>query len=218
VILTNAHGLTAAVEELGYTATTIPSVIHLTPCRVESSRERVLFVNLVAIQGLDTAVELAAARPDVPFAFVEWWKLPADEMAALRARVASLPNVEIRPSSEPGRLYADTRVLLAPFRFNGRSRLVLEAQCNGIPVLGTDLSAVAESIGPGGVVVPLDAPIERWAAALGEIVDDPARYAVYCDAAREHAGRDEVDPERIVDRFEGVLADLVGSAAGGAPA
>lgn len=208
LLLANAAALTDEAERLGYRCVTIPSVVTLEPCMVESTRERVLFVNLVKIQGLDIAERLAAARPDVRFAFREWWVLDEPARAALAARVG--PNVELLPpTDDPRALYADARLLLAPFRFNGRSRLVLEAQVNGIPVLGSANAAVAESIGEGGVVVPVDAPLEEWVAALGELIDDPVRYEVYCEAARRHAARDEIDPDRIVDRFESVIGELL---------
>jgi glycosyltransferase involved in cell wall biosynthesis len=87
---------------------------------------------------------------------------------------------------------------------------VLEAQANGIPVLATDLPALRETVGPGGILVPADAPITAWVEALGTCFDDPDRYRALVAAARAHATRDEVQPERVVARFEAVLAELVG--------
>jgi glycosyltransferase involved in cell wall biosynthesis len=92
-----------------------------------------------------------------------------------------------------------------------RPRVVLEAQANGIPVLATDLPALRETVGPGGSLVPADAPIAAWVEALGTCFDDPDRYQALVAAARAHAARDEVQPERVVARFEAVLAELVGA-------
>jgi glycosyltransferase involved in cell wall biosynthesis len=213
LLLANAHTYAERAAGLGHPAVVIPSVVTVDRYLVESTRERVLFVNPVPSYGLDAALGLAAARPDVDFAFVEWWTLDDVARAELTACLASLPNVVLRPATtDPARVYADARVLLAPFLLDGRPRVVLEAQANGIPVLASDLPALRETVGPGGRLVPADAPAAAWAAALGELVDDPEDYRRACDAARAHARRDEVDPVAIVARFERALADLVAGA------
>ena len=76
-------------------------------------------------------------------------------------------------------------------------------------MLARDLPALRETVGNGGTLVPPDAPISAWAEALGRLIDDPDRYRAACDAALAHANRDEVDPERIVARFERALSDLL---------
>ena len=177
LLLTNAHALTDECAALGYHAETVPSIVMLEDSRVESTRTRIVYINPVPIQGVDIALELAEARPDVPFLFQEWWPLPEDAREHIERRLRALPHAELRrPVTDPSALYADARALLAPFRFNGRSRLVLEAQSNGIPVLGSDRPAVAESIGAGGVLVGIDDGIDAWTAGLAELVDDPERY------------------------------------------
>lgn len=213
LLLTNAHTYADRAAQLGTPAVMIPSVVTVDRYLVTSTRERVLFVNPVPSYGLETALDLAAARPDVLFAFVEWWKLEDEERAALNERLAAkLPNVLLRPATDdPGTVYADARVLLAPFLLDGRPRVILEAQANGIPVLARDLPALRETVGSGGRLVRSDASIEEWATALGAIIDDPDRYREACDAARAYAQREEVDPGVIVTRFERALADLVAS-------
>ncbi|MGZ4688208.1 MAG: glycosyltransferase [Acidimicrobiia bacterium] len=211
LLLAGSHAFAARAAQLGYPALVIPSVVSVDRYLVESSRERVLFINPVRSFGLETALELAAARPDVRFAFVEWWKIDDAERAALDARLAAkLPNVVLRPATaDPAAIYADARVLLTPFLVDRWPRVVLEAQANGIPVLGRDLPALHEAIGSGGRLVPADAVAGEWTAALGDLIDDPDRYREACDAARAHAAREEVDPGVIVSRFERALAELV---------
>ena len=214
LLLANAHTYADAAEALGYPATMIPSVVNLDPCRVDSSRERVLFINPVASYGVDRAVAIATARPDIGFAFVEWWQLDDDARATLEGRLAGLPNVELRSTvSDPARLYADASVLLTPYTLDMRPRVVLEAQVNGIPVLATDLPALRETVGPGGILVAADAPISTWVAALAELVDDPTRYAALDAAARVHAARDEVDPDVVVSTFVAALTGLIAPSA-----
>ena len=115
--------------------------------------------------------------------------------------------------SDPARLYADASVLLTPYTLDMRPRVVLEAQVNGIPVLATDLPALRETVGPGGILVAADAPISTWVAALAELVDDPTRYAALDAAARVHAARDEVDPDVVVSTFVAALTGLIAPSA-----
>jgi glycosyltransferase involved in cell wall biosynthesis len=213
LLLANSQTYADRATELGYHAVMVPSVVTVDRYVVESNRQRVLFVNPVPSYGVETALGLAAARPDVEFAFVEWWELEDTARAALRDRITNgLPNVVLRSATtDPGAVYADARVLLVPFILDARPRVVLEAQASGIPVLGTDLPALRETIGPGGRLVPADAPISAWADALGDLIDDPDRYRQACEAARAHAAREQVDPARIVARFEDALAGLVAS-------
>jgi glycosyltransferase involved in cell wall biosynthesis len=214
-LVTNAAVHTEHAAELGFDAATVPSVVSVDDCLVTSTREKVLLVNPTALYGVDVALELAATRPDVAFALAESSVLADDEVDALTARLAGLPNVELRRFSPDARaLYRDARVLLAPYRSNGRPRVVLEAQANGIPVLASDLPALREAVGPGGLVVDADAPAAEWARALSRLVDDPARYETFAAAAREHSRRAEVDPEAITDRFEAVLTELLAGPGG----
>ncbi len=210
LLMANAHTYVERAASLGHAALMVPSVVSVDRYLVKSTRERVLFVNPVDSYGLETALALAAARPDVGFAFVEWWELDDVQRRALEEQLARLPNVVLRPATtDPGAVYADARVLLAPFLLDGRPRVVLEAQANGIPVLASDLPALRETVGTDGHFVGAEAPVAEWAAALGDLIDDPVRYQAASDAARAHAHREEVDPDVIVSRFERALADLV---------
>lgn len=210
LLVTNARVHAETAAGLGFDAITIPSLVSVDDCVVAGTREHVLLVNPISLYGVELALALAAARPDISFALAESWPLRRDEWDALAARTAALPNVTLRRfDPDPRALYADARLLLVPYRSNGRPRVVLEAQANGIPVLGSDLPAVREAIGPGGLAVSLDAPIDTWVAALSELLDDPLRYERYAAEARRHAARPEVDPDAIAARFEQVLGNLV---------
>ncbi|MFM7270464.1 MAG: glycosyltransferase [Actinomycetes bacterium] len=209
LLLANAHVHEDAARRAGFVAHVVPSVVAISRALVESTREVVLFVNPVEVSGRDLAVGIARACPDFRFAFVESWPLSADERAWLDNACAGLGNVERRPRVDDlRRLYGDARVLLAPYRTNGRPRVVLEAQANGIPVLATDLPALTEAVGPGGLVVAAAAGPGVWAARLRELLE-PDHYEALSAAARTHAAREDVDPEAIVTRFEALMRSLV---------
>ncbi|MFM7271121.1 MAG: glycosyltransferase [Actinomycetes bacterium] len=216
LLVANSARNEVAAAELGFTAHFVPSVIDLSRARVESTREVVLFINPVEVSGRDVAVGIARACPDLRFAFSESWPLSAEERAWLDTACAGLANIERRARVDDLRvLYGDAKVLLVPYRTNGRPRVILEAGINGIPVLATDLPALTEAVGPGGVAVPVDAGPGEWAQHLRDLLE-PARYDALVAAAREHATRDEVDPDVIVGRFEELVRPLVAGARGAA--
>jgi glycosyltransferase involved in cell wall biosynthesis len=209
IYLANSEVLTRELQALGCECVTIPSLVELDRCLVESSRARVLFVNPVAISGVDIAIAVAAARPDIPFAFAESWKLDAEARSALDARLRGLDNVELRARvDDPSLVYRDARVMLAPYLSNGRPRVVLEAHANGIPVLATDIPAMREAVGIGGRFVDAEAPVEVWAAALDAMLE-PAAYEELTQLARLQAARPDVDPEQIVSAFERAVGALL---------
>jgi glycosyltransferase involved in cell wall biosynthesis len=212
VHLANADAHTDELRALGFDCVTVPSVVELDRCIVESTRERVLFVNPIDIYGVDIAIGLAEARPAVAFAFAESWRLDDDQRAGLLARLRALPNVELRARvDDPSQVYRDARILLVPYQHNNRPRVVLEAQVNGIPVLARDVPALREAVGVGGVLVADDAPIEQWARALDQMLE-PERYAELEQLARVHSARADVDPEQIVTRFEQAVSAFVENA------
>jgi glycosyltransferase involved in cell wall biosynthesis len=191
-------------------APTIPSIVETDEYRTESSRQVVLFINPRSQRkGVDIAWALAKARPDVPFVFLEAWRFTPEIRAELERKAAELGNVEVRASvRELDRIYADAKVLFAPYE-DSRPRVVAEAQSNGIPVLGAKVPGLVEAVGPGGILVDFEAPVDEWVGALHRLWDDDAAYRRYCDAAREHSERLDMSPAHLAERFEHEMRGLV---------
>ena len=202
LVLANARAHADAIEALGQRAVVVPSVVDLEPYRVDPTGEAVVFINPVPMKGVELAFALAAERPDIRFEFRESWQLPREVRAHLAARAARLDNVELLPGADdPAEPYRRARLLLVPYEDGNRPRVVLEAQCSGIPILALDEPALRETVGPGGILVPRGAPLESWADALDRLWYDAAAHrALACEALR-WSERDEVDPERITDAF-----------------
>lgn len=197
----------------GLPVTVIPSLVMRSRYLTTSSRERVVFVNPHPMKGSHLAFALARARPSIPFTFVEGWKLPESEERWLRQACAQAANVDLHPRVDDMReIYRFAKVLLAPSACEeGEGRVVTEAQVNGIPVLGSNRGALPESIGAGGIVEDLFAPVERWAAHLDRLWTDSSYYDQLSQAARMHAARPEISEEGVADAFlvhvERFLAD-----------
>ncbi len=214
LLLANAATLSERAATIGFSAQFVPSVVSLDGIRVDTTREVVLFINPVEIAGRAVAVALTKDCPEIRFAFVESWPLKPEDRRWLADALLGLANAELRPrTDDPNELYGDAAVLLAPYLTNGRPRVVLEAQANGVPVLGSSLDALVEAIGPGGLTVDADAPIAEWATALRHLLS-PTNYDGFVAAARTYSERSEVNPEIIVGEFERLLLELVATRGG----
>ena len=211
-IIANAEGHAEGARELGYHAVVAPSVIEADECRVDSTRERVVLVNPVETHGVDVALALAAARPDIPFTFVESWPLDAPVRQALLEVLRGLPNVVLRDATPDVRnVFRDARILLAPYRYPGRARVIAEAHINGLPALASNSYGIVEAVGPGGVVLDPDGPIEDWISAMSRLWDDDNYYDEMSLAALECSARAEMQPEHIASVVEQVLSTVVSS-------
>jgi glycosyltransferase involved in cell wall biosynthesis len=187
---------------LGVHSTVLPPLVELDQYRTESSRAHVTMVNPRQIKGGATAVALARACPDIPFVILEAWD--ADEfVTSLREQARTLPNVSWRPGTRDMRaVYATTRIMLVPSEWEETwGRVVTEAHASGIPVLSSSVAALPETVGPGGLLVDKDAPIEQWVGALRTMWDDNQRYEQLCEAARRHSSRADVSADHLAKKF-----------------
>ena len=210
LLLANTGSLAQRARDLGFECLVIPSAIETDVTQVESTRERVLFVNPLPSHGVDRLWAVAGARPDIPFAVQESWPLSGRDRTQVLARAAGLSNVEFRSrTADLGSIYRDVRLLFAPHRLDNWPRVVAEAQANGIPVVASAYPGLIEAVGPGGVLVEPEAPEAAWIEAVGRVWDDVAEYDRLAEAARHHADRAEIDPEVVTSTFEEALRSLV---------
>lgn len=210
LLLANARSLADDARAAGHDCELIPSVVELGKSRVTSTREAVVLVNPIAMLGGDRVWAIAAARPDIPFELRASNIITEAELADIRTRLTDHPNVTLLPfAGTPSDIYARARLLLVPHRVDNRPRVILEAQDNGIPVVASDYPGLVESVGAGGTIVPDVDDAAPWVQAIGDLWDDPDAYAAAAAAASDHARRDEVNPDRIVERFETLVAATV---------
>lgn len=194
-------------EQLGIESAVVLPPILSDKCRVPLRGEKVLVINPDPVKGGEIALALAAARPSVPFIFQESWAKNR-HMTDLKARTMNLPNVQWRePVSDIRSAYKDARLLLAASQCEEAwGRVASEAHVSGIPVLGSRIGGLEEAIGPGGALLPPDAPVEDWLAALDRLWMDEDHWAACSRAALAYAKRPELDPARQISTFREVLA------------
>ncbi len=192
----------------GVEAVVIPPLVRPERFRTETTRSRMLFINPVPEKGVDLAFRLAESRPDIPFDFVEGWPLTEDTRARLLERARAIPNLAWQPAvNDPCSLYRNARILLVPSMWEESwGRVVTEAHCSGIPALASNRGGLPESVGPGGILVEHDAPLERWHAALSRMWDDQATYRALVTAAQHYSTRPEIQPTLLADKFLGLVA------------
>ena len=193
---------------LGLDCQYVPSVIGVDQYATETSRERALFIGMHPYKGIEIAFRLAEHRPDIPFSFVESWPITEAWRKHYGARAKQAGNIECsRPVDDIRRFYAEARVLLVPSVWEeALGRVVTEAQVSGIPVLASNRGGLPESVGPGGLVIDLGAPLDNWLSALDLMWEDEEEYARLCERARLHARRPEIVPGKVAEAFLGHVA------------
>jgi len=183
----------------------------------------VMMINACGLKGLPIFLELAEARPNLPFSAVKSWGTTPADLAALER----LPNVRaLDPSPDVDSFYSQARVLLVPSLWTETFGLiVIEAMLRGIPVLAADNGGLPEAalgVSPtlpvrkisrytthAGVPVAADEIAEQdvgpWLEALDRVLE-PTEYALRSEASREAATR--WLSENGIERLERVLESL----------
>lgn len=208
LVIANSHHLVRQVELMGIDCLFVPSLTDLNGSKVESARTCLTLVNPVEENRPQILMRVAEARPDIPCVFQESWPLTATEADQLRHWCEKFPNLTLRTrTAHAWHIYEDCRILIATYP-SGRPRVVAEAQRNGLPVIGVDQPALAEAIGPGGLLVDAAIDDAEWASLLGEYWDDAEWYEATSMMARKHAQRSELDPLWVVESFESALEGM----------
>jgi glycosyltransferase involved in cell wall biosynthesis len=163
--------------------------------RTDTSRRFVTFINPHPHKGRDIAFALMRRCPDVEFLIVRAWSLDPDDEAQLEALDRECANVTVRePTSDMRTIYAQTRIVLAPSQWQeAYGRIATEGHFSGIPTLASNIGGLPEAVGPGGILVAPDAPVEAWEAALLDMLNDPAHYDALSQAALQYSERPELD-------------------------
>ncbi len=194
-------------QKFGIDSVVIPPTIDPEAYRTKSTREYVTFINPYEEKGFELAVRIATALPDIPFLFLESWKLAADHRAEIEKIIAPLKNVRLENrTSDMKTVYGRTRILLAPSKWEEAwGRVASEAHCSGIPVVGSNRGGLPEAIGRGGIILSYEAPLDEWTGAIRRLWSDEAEYERLSAAASEFAGRPQLQPARQFAAFVDVL-------------
>jgi glycosyltransferase involved in cell wall biosynthesis len=188
-----------------------PSVIYplmpLEEYRTETTRENVTFINPSPHKGLRIALEIARRCPEIPFVFNENWPSTAKQREEFARKHNISSNVVMVPSQEDMRnVYGKCKILLAPSEWKeGYGRIATEAQVSGIPVVASARGGLPEAVGPGGVVLDPDGPIDDWVKVVRKLWQDDEYYSAMSAAALAHASRLDISFEYQILAWEGAM-------------
>jgi len=178
----------------------------------------VLLVNAKPEKGFDLLVEVAASLPRIPFVAIAS-QSDAEEAHELVRRFSASNVRIIEKTTDMASLYRDARVVAVPsYRFvETFSRVCIEAQRYGKPVIGSDVGNVPYLLSASGVVLPES--VTRWSQEIARLYADPDYYAERCRLALENSARysqaaQRKDILRIVQTQSDAVLVCIGSGIG----
>ncbi len=200
-------------EVFGASSLVIHPIIAREKYKTKTSRENVTFINPFPEKGREIALKIAQHCPEIPFAFIETWPLTLDTLTDLKQEISALPNVALlRPQSDMKNVYSKCKILLVPSIWEeAYGRVVTEAQMSGIPVVSSTRGGLPEAVGPGGLTLNPDQPIEEWAAAIRQLWQDQSYYETLSGAAAAHSCRPETRLDLQISAWEAVLLNAASS-------
>ncbi len=158
-------------------------------------------------KGADRVLELAKRRPDQRFIIVESPAHPTHGDPLFWEKAERLSNVEIWPRLHPddmGDLWAETRILLVPSRYETYGMSALEAAWHGIPSIHVDTPHVLEGIGTAARLLQSQS-VDELDRAVTDVED---QYEVWSEGAF-HRVIDLADRECVeLARFAAGVAGL----------
>jgi glycosyltransferase involved in cell wall biosynthesis len=189
LITNSAFAARKVAAHTGRKVSTLMPYVEKTRYMTSAEGRYVTFINPVPKKGVELAIRIATACPEIPFLFVEGWPQPKGAWHALTRRTAAVPNITLKRSViDMRQIYAQTRVLLVPSQWEESwARVVTESHFSGIPVLASDIGGLRESVGGGGILVPPSSPVERWADELRSLYARPDLHQEFSVRAREQA-------------------------------
>jgi glycosyltransferase involved in cell wall biosynthesis len=196
----------------GVNPTVIYPLISPERYRTKTTRENVTFVNPHPFKGRHIALEVARLCPEIPFSVIEAWPLSTALRQELVQKLSVLPNASLSPPQKNMRnVYGRCKILLVPSVWEETyGRVVTEAQISGIPVVASRRGGLPEAVGPGGILLDPDGPIEDWVTAVRKLWLDDQYYAELSAAALAYAERDENSLSRKLDLWEQTLLAAYG--------
>jgi len=126
------------------------------PNKTSPTGDAYTLLSSLANKGVEVVLELAKLYPNKRFIIVRSPAEPTHGIPNLEERARELSNVELHPRVSPNDVYKyfdQTRILLAPSRYETYGMSAIEAAGYGIPCVHVDTPHVREGIGDAAVLV-----------------------------------------------------------------
>jgi glycosyltransferase involved in cell wall biosynthesis len=211
IILANSLESANLCEEIyGYQPYYINSIVEIERYRSKNRRlDYLTYINPRTEKGLFIFIEIAKRLNDIKFLLVKGWNSMSYNEMELQALqfLRTLPNVKIiDPVTDMRQVYEVTSILLVPSQWiETFGRVVIEAQCNGIPVIASDKGSLPFTVGRGGIISASDPVL--WAEVIYNILHNDDLYVQLSNYALNNVIR--FSPEKLIVEFEKFFISVI---------
>jgi glycosyltransferase involved in cell wall biosynthesis len=163
LVVSNSEWVSASLKLPGVKKIVINPTTDFKKYQTNTSKaDRITFINLIDIKGVDIFWQLARVMPEKKFLAV----LGGYGEQVIFER--PLPNVEIiENTSNMKPIYSQTRILLVPSKYESWGRVGIEAMASGIPVIASRTKGLQESLGDAGIFCEQD--VASYVEAIREL-------------------------------------------------
>ncbi len=212
VLIANSHFIAGRVQmRTGLYPHVVLPIVDFSKYRVKEIGGDVTFINPVRVKGMELAFAIAERNPEISFRFILCWDIETREIKRLENRAQSLGNVTMVEAQLDARpIYASSRMLMVPSQWEeGFGRVVLEAQCNGIPVIAAARGGIPEAVDDGGILLDGDAGVEEWSEALASLWNDQVIWQEMSKKAISRAENFLTEMEDNLVALETILGEIL---------
>lgn len=190
-------------EKFGLESSVLRPLFLADDYRTTRRGQNVTFINPHVIKGAELAMKIVSVCPDIPFCFVRSWELPKEQEHILNNFAKTHQNLTIRRQTRNMKgVYGRAKIVLMPSMWEEAwGRVASEAHFSGIPVVASNRGGLPEAVGPGGILLNPDGPIEPWIDATRKLWHDESYYAALSAAALAYSKRLDINPDVQIDTF-----------------
>jgi glycosyltransferase involved in cell wall biosynthesis len=154
-----------------------------------SKNEYITLINLDHNKGGHILQQIAQRMPGRKFIAVLG---SYSEPATIGQHTNQPPNVKVlQKTTRIKEIYAQTRILIMPSKYESWGMVATEAAASGIPVICTDTPGLKENLGKAGIYIKDRDDIDAWINAIHQL-DKPNAYTQKSAAVKKRSR--ELDP------------------------
>ncbi|MBI2750244.1 MAG: hypothetical protein HYX43_13165 [Burkholderiales bacterium] len=183
-------GLAAASQALSAqlaagTGTTVhallPPISHR--LRLSNGGDAVLIPSIRRVDGIQRVLEMARARPHIPFVAIARQGHAAAEQALLASAPTNVAVIDDNRAMRTGFKVAVLPALSADLPWD----MLAHCLAAKLPVLASSEPLLEDAIGDAGMVIPASQPLDAWLMHLDQMMTGGMAYTAMAQAASERA-------------------------------
>ncbi|MFA5336880.1 MAG: glycosyltransferase family 4 protein [Candidatus Omnitrophota bacterium] len=171
--------------------------------------EYILFINPIPQKGVSILIEAAKKIPEEKFLVIKggWSFCDYTHKNIYIQQLSELQNVTLLDERfDMKEIYKVAKILFFPSQsLETFGRAIIEAHINSIPVVASDIGAVAETLGKGGLLIKNYSCSDEHIQALKELCSNKNLYKELSRLAYENSMREEFDFKVVSHKFISML-------------